>query len=626
MQDFQYYPTPRELANKVIGKFKTPIHEGTGVLDPSAGEGHLLDATKRDIWGRTLPLYACEIDPVRAEKLRSQGYSLIGSDFLKVDNIAHVSHVLMNPPFREGAKHVLHAWDSLWDGEIVAILNAETIRNPYTADRQELVRLIELHGEVEECGKAFLDPDTLRPADVDVVIVHLVKRDTSILSFDSLFGRLEKDNEAEFDIQESQACQELGFAKGEIEAMVDRFDAALESIRTAALAGARAESACKAFGATYKMTFADTDEDGESAQRRNKEEKLISMTKRAKELYAKRYDELKDRAWMSVYRMIDAKSMLSHRAEAKLMSSFESSIKPLAFTRENIYTFIEGIILSRQAMYEDMLLHVFDRIVQATPENVGVYRGWKSNGKHRFGMKLLPKRFILGGFAASDYQRILYGHEADFLADLDRAFAYLDGKPVKGCYDGSLENGFCHNESIFGALKSGTRWSFKYFDVRYYPKRGSIHFYPTRPELIDRINLVVGKHRQWIPENVHDVQDAFWEHYKKAEESTTRKAVWSAFDEATKAFRSWGRPDYRDLFHEHWDNHEKALAILDQAVEHTYRGLGYDLEAMMLPNIESEPEPQEQEQVALPVPEKTVSNDEVDEGADGDLPVQVALL
>ena len=39
--DFQYYPTPQHLAKKLWDKFVTPIQ---CVLDPQAGEGHLVTA------------------------------------------------------------------------------------------------------------------------------------------------------------------------------------------------------------------------------------------------------------------------------------------------------------------------------------------------------------------------------------------------------------------------------------------------------------------------------------------------------------------------------------------------------------------------------------------------------
>lgn len=68
----------------------------------------------------------------------------------------------MNPPFNQGCKHVLHAWDILFDGEIVAILNAETVKNPFSAERRLLAQLIEDHGSVEYIKDAFMDPDTQR--------------------------------------------------------------------------------------------------------------------------------------------------------------------------------------------------------------------------------------------------------------------------------------------------------------------------------------------------------------------------------------------------------------------------------------------------------------------------------
>jgi len=37
---------------------------------------------------------------------------------LEVEAGAIYSHIIMNPPFADGAKHVLKAWDILFDGEM----------------------------------------------------------------------------------------------------------------------------------------------------------------------------------------------------------------------------------------------------------------------------------------------------------------------------------------------------------------------------------------------------------------------------------------------------------------------------------------------------------------------------
>ena len=50
----------------------------------------------------------------------------------------------MNPPFSNGDKHLLKALEMQENsGEVIAIVNAETIRNPFSNRRKEHVKLLE---------------------------------------------------------------------------------------------------------------------------------------------------------------------------------------------------------------------------------------------------------------------------------------------------------------------------------------------------------------------------------------------------------------------------------------------------------------------------------------------------
>nr|WP_257790224.1 DUF4942 domain-containing protein [Acidovorax carolinensis] len=69
----------------------------------------------------------------------------------------------------------------------------------------------------------------------------------------------------------------------------------------------------------------------------------------------------------------------------------------------------------------------------------------------------------------------------------------------------------------FEELKQKKRLSSAYFDVRYHSGVGTIHFFPTRPDLIDRLNRLVGQHRKWLPENMAEASEDFLKQYTSAE-------------------------------------------------------------------------------------------------------------
>lgn len=124
MDAFQFYPTPEGLARRAWAKFGAK--DITRLLEPSAGRGDLLAVRpgRYDGW-RQYPIDCCEIDIRKHADLKAAGHSVVGLDFLEFSSGAPYSHIILNPPFSMGAQHALKAWDILFDGEIVAILNAE---------------------------------------------------------------------------------------------------------------------------------------------------------------------------------------------------------------------------------------------------------------------------------------------------------------------------------------------------------------------------------------------------------------------------------------------------------------------------------------------------------------------
>jgi hypothetical protein len=67
-------------------------------------------------------------------------------------------------------------------------------------------------------------------------------------------------------------------------------------------------------------------------------------------------------------------------------------------------------------------------------------------------------------------------------------------------------------------LRTSKRMSTDYFDVRYFKGMGTIHFYPRNVKLIDRLNRMVGRHRQWLPPEGESVPEGFWLQYDQAEQ------------------------------------------------------------------------------------------------------------
>lgn len=567
MDALQFYPTPKDLARRAWAKFKN--RNFVRVLEPHAGNGDLALAgvVGEDDYhfGRKILPDCCEIDISRHATLRAHKLNVVGMDFLKFQSGAIYSHILMNPPFNEGVKHVLKAWEVLWDGEVVAIINAETIRNPFSAERRLLVGLVERHGEVEFIDGAFSVEDAERKTDVDVALVYLRKKaDMSADIIGSVLDELKCDDATASSLAgDYREAQEVVLPNSVIENSVAAFNAAVRVMRDAVFAEARARYYSQLLGDTMATRNGEGDGDTDGAG---------DSLKYVMEEVGRRYDELKDRAWAGVLRSSNVTSRLSSAAQKRVESEF-AQIQKLEFTVQAIYGFLCGIVESKGQIQLQMCCDVFDLITKYHADNAVFYKGWKSNSKHRTcGMRIKTTRFILPrpGFC---YGSRLSWEAERMLADFDKVFAMLDGK-AEAC--GGLVDTFNWH---FDELRAGNRVSSAYFDVRYYPGAGTIHFFARSKVLVDRLNRLVGRQRAWLPPEGERVSDAFWLQYDNGEKFD--KEVRAEIDKGAKCTSYWNHPLRHIGGAEGDERKTQAEAAIDGAITTVLKRRGIDVDFLL---------------------------------------------
>ena len=203
-----FYPTPDWLIKAMLmpyydkGVLKLSRKR---ILEPSAGKGSIIDFVYKECeksWSRFNPkqIYAFEIDPDLQAILMNKKCKVIGSDFLEADIQRTFDLIIMNPPFDKGARHLLKAWEILEDGDIVCLLNEETLKNPCTEERELLKRIIkDNNGHVEYLGNCFQSAE--RKTNVNVAMVRLSKvaKDRKNVFEDTDFEK------ASFDFQKSKS-------------------------------------------------------------------------------------------------------------------------------------------------------------------------------------------------------------------------------------------------------------------------------------------------------------------------------------------------------------------------------------------------------------------------------------
>lgn len=555
---FQFYPTPPGLMIHAWHKFKN--RNFVRVLEPSAGKGDLLEHLKEERYYHNIKVDVIELNLSHHPILREKKYRVVDTDFLKFQSRVSYSHIIMNPPFNQGVDHVLHAWDLLRDGEIVAIINAETVRNPCTKKRQFLVDLIQKHGDVEFIEDAFMDPDTQRKTEVEIALVHLIREYRFEIDL-TRFGLTEEHR----DEHEITPRQDLALPQSTIRNTVIAFNAAVRAMEESVKASAEAGYYASLIRA--KRPVEPSDDDDEDIRQTNIAHIPFADVR---DTISEEYDRLKESAWRHVLDSYDFTSRFSRKVRQDIQHQLDDLIQ-MEFTEENVYALLEGLLASKTELDMQVLEEIFDEITKYHSENREHYMGWKSNDKHRLGFRIRSTRFILPSMANWDHSGLSY--DADNLfQDIDRAFAMLDGKaePDFGLLDLS--------RSYDRKLPQGERLESDYFDVRFYSGIGTLHFFPKRKDLIDRLNRIVGSRRQWLPDQPADATEAFWEQYEKADlvqkeiDKEMQGVKWRWFNDEDLMTRK-----HREVCEKMGMDPSKFLAIpADKTPESTQ--LGLDLE------------------------------------------------
>lgn len=162
--DFQFFPTPAELAKKVVELAK--IRDGESCLEPSAGRGGI---------AQFMPGCDCiELNSENADYLRAHGFNVIHDDFMTFKPKKDYDVIVMNPPFCKG-QAVAHVRKAIQISKrcVIAITdNGVTFRNDKaTIEFRELVKSYGGTIDPIETG-AFKEAGTM----VNTVIIKVYKK------------------------------------------------------------------------------------------------------------------------------------------------------------------------------------------------------------------------------------------------------------------------------------------------------------------------------------------------------------------------------------------------------------------------------------------------------------------
>lgn len=491
LEPYVYKPSAEMLERRPEWSREKQLDGRYRILDPSAGTGSILshiqkEYDKQGAYGRWSNTYfAIEIEPDLRAILKEKGFNPIGFDFLEFQPDQYFDLVVMNPPFSEGVDHLLHAWDILPHGDIVCLLNAETINNPYSKKRQLLAEIIETYGRVEFFGPCFANAE--RPTQVEVACVWLNKP-AKESAFN--FGKDRFDFEPDHGEIGYEASAELA-RPGIIDALVDQYQAA----RLALINVHRAKAKYGYY--TRNISSLKTEKEKEVSKQKVSQ---AAMT------IDKEIGELRKRFWKHIFmktKVMDHTTSNFH----KKIEELEAESGGLAFNKENIFALLELFMTNSQQIMEECICDVFDTMTDYHEGNKVWFEGWKTNSAHRVNQKIIiPDRANFIGWNGWQYRQYENRWLWPNLDDLDKMLCWVMG--------------LAHDDVVFineaisqhcDAVKAGDvlyreKFVSSFFEIRIY-KKGTVHLKFRDTSVWEKFNGRVAEIRKWIPPMEEDGDD-----------------------------------------------------------------------------------------------------------------------
>ena len=490
--DPEFYPTPPKVAQQMVAKLSK---DAVNVLEPSAGRGDLAEAIrehgKDDRWGRNsrIKVDCIESDPDLAHVLSGKEFPVVGFDWLTYDGVCYYDAIVMNPPFSNGDDHLLRAWDFLHDGEIVCLLNEETIKNPHTAARQRLAEIISKHGTVEYLGDCF--KAAARGTAVQVAMVHLKKEseDDRIEVWATGTGEKKVDG----DIGDS-AEQTMLAIRDTLGNMEHYYNMANEHMLKAFLHMRKASLYLEA-------NQINPDRSGDDSYGH-----IVALA--FKNLHAARAEFARKHrrdAWFQVFDKMEFHKWLDKKQREELLRDVERDCN-IPFTAANIQGTLDNVVSQRRRLFEQSVANVFDELTRHFKGNT-TSEGWKTNDNYKVNEKLI---FPYGLRYESQYKSIgawglHYGGGMDIYADLDRVLCVLSGRQFEGCYTvgHALDSTFKYLNQHSGHSTSEQQAQSAFFDIRFY-KKGTVHLKFRDRKLMEKFNITAAAGKRWLGQNTND--------------------------------------------------------------------------------------------------------------------------
>ena len=474
----QFYPTPTPLIDKMLGKVN--LHKYRNILEPSMGKGDILDRiseiNSHDKYHK-VKLYGIEISPELSSIAKSKGYKVIHDDFLTYHSAKSYGLIIANPPFSNGVKHLLKMIEIQEQngGDIVCLLNAETIKNPFSNDRKFLLRQLDKYNaDIEFIKNAFTDAERKTNVETALIYIKIEKEYKNSVIIDHL------KQEEQYKVQ-SKVSNDI-VSNDFMERIIAKYNFEIN-------AGVKL---INEYEQLLPMLSRDFDSESPILELSVFDEQY---NRENDSLVNKFIKKVRYKYWQTLFRSKEFSSLLTNDLRVQYSDKMEE-LQDYDFSEYNINQIKLDIQLMLGDSLEQTIFKLFDDLISHAhwhgyEGNIHYYNGWRTNSASMVNDKrnILPWNAYgsWGDRFSPSYYTFL-----DKIRDIHKVFTYLDnGKTIL-------------DDDIFEILRQAEDdEQTKDIDLGYFTitcfKKGTTHFKWKRQDLIKKLNILGAQNRNWLP-------------------------------------------------------------------------------------------------------------------------------
>lgn len=518
----QYYPTPKELIEKML----KPYEDENGqhlylydkkILEPSAGKGNIIEYIKDKNYKLRSSIDVCEINPKYREELEelSVNVNIKGYDFLEYNPDVLYDLIIMNPPFNNGAKHFLHAWDISNGAEIICLLNAETLKNDFSKERDLINKIIEDNGgTIEYIQNAFTHAE--RKSNVEIALIRVKKKEFNFFDMNIEFNQGSSSQEnIDFNNINEVMTSDV-FVNNEI-----AFNKSKEALKKFIIARKELVYYTNMLFDTAMGNKAERRWDHDYTIHRMLEKSTSSYRNNEAEIYNKMIDDMRVEAWENLTSIPKINKMLSFTSKQHLDKLIKEQ-KELPYTAQNMMNIYIAILKAIPNIRKQVIIDSFDWLTTYYEENRVFVEGWKTNDSWKVNSRCILPNTLKSSWKTNTCDSVQFdtGHfhqlekACQYLLGEDPDIHYLDKRYCKGqeqCNSieqykeirllSAKELQTTSKEELknINYISAGEKLESRFFIVKLY-KKGTVHLEWKDKKLHDLFNYIACNGKNWLPQ------------------------------------------------------------------------------------------------------------------------------